>query len=117
MARVRSKARILENSITAGNGPYALRGAVDGSYNTFASIMADGDTTNISVVEPGVAFWTGLGTYAAGANTITLTEVEETGGTFGAGTKDIIAGPLASQSMFPEDIAGAIVSAGTSTAS
>jgi microcystin-dependent protein len=78
--------------------------------------MADGDTTKISVVEPGVAFWTGIGTYASGANTITLTTIEENKGTFGAGTKEIMAGPLASQSMFPEDIAGAIVTGGTSTA-
>jgi microcystin-dependent protein len=114
MARVRAKARILENSITPGNGPYALN-ALSPDYNRFASIMAIGDVTEASVIEPGVAFWTGLVTYS-NTNEITLTTVEEAKGTFGAGTKEIMAGPLASQSMFPEDIAGAIVTGGTSTA-
>jgi microcystin-dependent protein len=116
MAMVRPKARILERTITAGNGPYTLGGAVDLSYNTFSAFMADGDTTYISVVEPGVAFWTGIGTYGASGNTMTLTTVEETKGTFGAGTKEIMSGALASTSMFREDIAGAIVTGGTSTA-
>jgi microcystin-dependent protein len=111
----RPKARILERTITAGNGPYTLGGAVDGSYNTFASFLAIGDTTYASVVEPGVAFWTGIVTYSA-TNQITLTTVEETKGTFGAGTKEIMCGPLASTATFREDIAGAIVTGGTSTA-
>lgn len=115
MAFVRPKARILERSITAGNGPYALAGAVDGSYNSFASFMAIGDATEATVVEPGVAFWTGIVTYS-GANQITLTTVEETSGTFGAGTKEIFAGGLASRALLREDISGAIVTGGTSTA-
>lgn len=115
MAIVRSKARILERSITAGNGPYALGGAVDGSYNTFASILSIGDVTFATVVEPGVAFWTGYVTYSA-TNQVTLTTVEETKGTFGAGSKEIFTSYPASRGMFPEDISGAIVTGGTSTA-
>ena len=115
MAFKRPKARILERTITAGNGPYELTGAVDGSYNTFASFMSVGDTTHLSVVEPGVAFWTGLATYSA-TDEITLTTVEENSGTFGAGTKEIFAGTLAARSAIPDDISGAIVTAGTSTA-
>lgn len=115
MAFVRPKARILERTTTAGNGPYALAGAVDGSYNTFASFMAVGDTTYASVVEPGVGFWTGIVTYSA-TNQITLTTVEETKGTFGAGTKEIFSGLLASRVMQAEDASGAIVTGGSSTA-
>jgi microcystin-dependent protein len=115
MAIVRPKARILERSITSGNGPYTLGGAVDGSYNTFASFMAIGDTTFATVVEPGVAFWSGYVTYSA-TNQLTLTTVEEIKGTFGAGTKEIFTAYPASRGMFPEDIAGAIVTGGTSTA-
>ncbi|WP_245333678.1 phage tail protein [Bradyrhizobium guangdongense] len=74
-----------------------------------------GDQTYVTVVEPGVAFWAGVATYSA-ANELTLTTVEETKGTFGAGTKEVMAAPLASTSMFREDIAGAIVTDGTSTA-
>jgi microcystin-dependent protein len=111
MAFVRPKARILERSISTGNGPYALAGAVDGSYNTFASFMAIGDMTEASVVEPGVAFWTGIVTYSA-ANQITMTTVEETKGTFGSGTKEIFAGGLASRALLREDMSGAILTGG-----
>jgi hypothetical protein len=61
------------------------------------------------------AFWSGRLTLSA-SNQITLTTVEETKGTFGSGTREIGAGGLASRSMFPEDISGAIVTGGTSTA-
>ncbi|WP_448031555.1 tail fiber protein [Bradyrhizobium liaoningense] len=115
MTFVRPRARILEISTTSGSGPLALSGAADGSYNTFASFMVVGDQTYVAVVEPGVAFWTGVATYSA-TNELTLTTVEETKGTFGAGTKEVMASPLASTSMFREDIAGAIVSGGSSTA-
>jgi microcystin-dependent protein len=115
MARVRAKARIGERTITAGNGPYTLAGAWDASYNTFASMMAVGDTTTLSVVEPGVAFWTGIATYSA-TNEITLTTVEETKGTFGSGTKEIFAGQMASSSMFRDDISRGIVTGGTGAA-
>lgn len=114
MTFVRPRARILELSSTSGNGPYALAGAADLSYNRFSSFMAIGDTTYGTVVEPGVAFWTGIITYSA-ANQITLTTVEETKGTFGAGTKEIMSDALASTATFREDIAGAIVTGGTST--
>lgn len=115
MAFVRPKARILERSITAGNGPYALAGAVDGSYRSFSSFMSIGDAVEATVVEPGVAFWSGVVTYSA-TNQITLTAVEETSGSFGSGTKEIFAGGLASRALLREDMAGAIVTGGTSTA-
>lgn len=115
MAYKRPKARILERTTTAGNGPYALAGAIDGSYNSFSAFMSIGDVTTVTVVEPGVAFWTGIATYSA-ANQITLTTVEETSGTFGAGTKEVFAGTLAAKSAFFDDITGAIVTGGTLTA-
>jgi microcystin-dependent protein len=112
----RPNARVLERTTTSGNGPYTLAGAVDGSFNTFASYLANGDTTYASVVEPGVAFWTGIVTFNTGPNRITLTTVEESKGTFGAGTKEIFASALASTATVREDLAGAIVTGGTSTA-
>lgn len=99
MAFVRPKARILERTATAGNGPYTVSGAVDLSYNAFSSFMSVGDTTYASVVEPNVAMWTGIVTYSA-ANQITLTTVEESKGTFGSGTKEIFAGPLAARQAY-----------------
>lgn len=115
MTFVRTKARIFELSTTSGSGPFALAGAPDGSYNNFASVMSVGDTVHVTVVEPGVAFWSGLATYSA-ANELTLTTVEETKGIFGSGTKEVFATPLASSSALPFDIAGAIVTGGTSAA-
>jgi microcystin-dependent protein len=115
MAFVRPRARILEISTTAGNGPYALAGAADNSYNTFSAFMSVGDVTYVTVVEPGAAFWTGLATYSA-VNEIALTDVEESKGSFGAGTKEVFAGRLASTSAYPQDVSGAIVTGGTPTA-
>jgi microcystin-dependent protein len=112
MAFVRPRARILEISTTPGNGPYTVPGAgADLSYNSFASFMNVGDSTEGYVAEPGVAMWTGILTRSA-TNQITLTAVEETKGTFGAGTKEIGASPLATRAMLREDIAGAIVTGG-----
>jgi microcystin-dependent protein len=112
MAFVRPRARILEISTTSGNGPYTVPGAgVDLSHNSFASFMNVGDSTEGYVAEPGVAMWTGILTRSA-TNQITLTAVEEAKGTFGAGTKEIGASPLASRAMLREDIAGAIVTGG-----
>jgi hypothetical protein len=114
MAFKRPMARILERTITAGNGPYTVS-AMDAAWNRFSSFMSVGDTTFASVVEPGVAFWTGIVTYSA-ANQVTLTTVEEAKGTFGAGTKEIMGGHLAARGAVPDDISGAIVTRGSSTA-
>ncbi|MET4490685.1 tail fiber protein [Bradyrhizobium sp. LA7.1] len=112
MTFLRARARILEISTTSGGGPLALSGAADGSFNTFSSFMSVGDTTHVTVVEPGAAFWSGIATYSV-ANQITLTAVEETKGTFGIGTKEVMATPLASLSALPFDITGAIVATGS----
>lgn len=116
MAFKRAKARIGERSTTSGSGPWTLSGAFDSSYHAFSTFLSDGDTTEVSIVEPGVAAWTGIGTFASVANTISPTSVEETWGTFGSGTKEIFAGALASRHLLREDISGAIVTTGTATA-
>jgi hypothetical protein len=99
MAFIRPKDRVAEKSTTAGTGPYALAGAIDASYNAFSASMSIGDTTIGAIVEPGVAFATGLLTYSA-ANQITLTTAYETKGTFGAGTKEIFMGLPASRAVY-----------------
>lgn len=98
MAFVPPKDRVLEKSTTAGTGPYTVTGAIDTSYNAFSASMAVGDTTIGSIVEPGVAFWTGILTYSA-TNQITATTVAESKGTFGSGTKEIFMGLPASRSL------------------
>jgi hypothetical protein len=95
---------VLEKSTTSGNGPYTLAGAgIDVSFNAFNSAMSVGDTTLAMVVEPGVAFWSGLVTYSA-TNQITLTTVSESKGTFGAGTKEIFMGLPASRAVYQDQI-------------
>lgn len=116
MAFKRAKARIGERSITSGTGPWVLSGALDPSHNTFASYLSDGDSIEITALEPGVAFWAGIGTYTASTNSIAPTTIEESHGSFGANTKEIFAGPLPSRHLLKEDMAGAIVTGGTSTA-
>jgi hypothetical protein len=98
MVFVPPKDRVLEHSATAGTGPYALAGAVDTSYNAFSASMAVGDTTIGAIIEPGVAFASGILTYSA-ANQITLTTTKESKGTFGSGTKEIMMGLPASSAL------------------
>jgi hypothetical protein len=98
MAFVPPKDRVLETSTTSGTGPYALAGAVDTSFNRFSASMSVGDTTFGAIVEPGVAFLSGILTYSA-ANQITATTVSESKGTFGAGTKEIFMGLPANKAL------------------
>lgn len=101
MAFVPPKDRVLERSSTSGSGPWTLGGAVDTSYNGFAASMSDGDTTIGFVIEPGVAFATGILTYTASGTTITLSTTFESKGTFGGGTKEIGMGLPASDAVYP----------------
>jgi hypothetical protein len=94
---IHPKDRTLEHSATSGAGPFALSGAIDTSFNAFSASMAVGDTTIGTIVEPGVAFWSGVLTYSA-ANQVTATGTAfDSKGTFGAGTKEIFMGGPASR--------------------
>jgi hypothetical protein len=86
------KDRVRESSITTGTGAIALAGAV-GGYQRFSAIMSIGDTCWYSIVLPGSAWETGIGTYSA-LNTLTRTTVLESSNagaavSFAAGTKDV----------------------------
>jgi hypothetical protein len=108
MAFVSPKDRVMETSISNSQTVFALAGAIDASFNRFSASMSVGDTTVGAVVEPGVAFRTGVLTYSA-TNQITIDSTGfESKGTFSSGgTKEVfmglpaaaadarIAGPLA----------------------
>jgi hypothetical protein len=97
LAYIHPKDRTLEHSATSGAGPYTLSGAVDLSFKAFSASMSVGDTTIGTIVEPGVAFWSGVLTYSA-ANQVTATGTAfDSNGTFGAGTKEIFMGGPASR--------------------
>jgi hypothetical protein len=72
---------------------FTVTGAVDTSFNAFSASMAVGDTTFGFVVEPGVAFKSGILTYSA-SNEITIdSTLGESKGTFSAGgTKEVAMG-------------------------
>ncbi|WP_456622135.1 hypothetical protein [Bradyrhizobium sp. P5_C12] len=85
MAFIPPKDRVLEQSTSNSQSVFTVTGALDAGYNAFSAAMSVGDTTFGSVVEPGVAFKSGLITYSA-ANEVTVTTAFESKGTFGAGT-------------------------------
>lgn len=91
MVFVPAKDRVAETSATNHASVWTVAGALDTSHYPFSQYMSVGDTTIGTIVEPGVAFATGILTYSA-TNQITLTTTFESKGTFGAGTKEICMG-------------------------
>jgi hypothetical protein len=49
--------RVKETSLTTGTGALTLSGAADGGFRTFASVMATGDTTTITIAHQTVEEW------------------------------------------------------------
>jgi hypothetical protein len=99
------KDRVRESSTTTGTGAIALAGAA-GGYQAFSAAMSIGDTCWYSIVLPGSAWETGIGTYSA-LNTLTRTSVLESSNAgsavvFAAGTKDVfICQPASKAQPFP----------------
>ena len=93
MAFVPPKDRVMETSISNSQTVFALAAAVDASFNRFSASMAVGDTTVGAVVEPGVAFKSGILTYSA-TNQVTIDSTGfESKGTFSSGgTKEVFMG-------------------------
>jgi hypothetical protein len=102
MAFVAPRDRVVEQSTSNSQSVFAVTGALDLSYNTFSASMSVGDTTFGAVVEPGVAFKSGLLTYSA-TNEVTVSVVHESKGTFSAGgTKQVFMGwPAAAAVVAP----------------
>ena len=90
------KDRIKELTTTTGTGAISLAGA-SASFDTFSSVMSDGDTTYYAIVHAttGTDEWeVGLGTYNSSGNTLTRTTVYSgSNGTsatdFGTGQKNV----------------------------
>lgn len=94
MAFIPPKDRVLELSTSNSQTIFAVAGSgVDTSYNAFSAHMSVGDTTIGAVVEPGVAFKSGVLTYSA-TNQITIDSTGfESKGTFSSGgTKEVFMG-------------------------
>lgn len=98
--------RVRESSTTTGAGAFTLGGAPNTSYQPFSAVMSVGDTCWYSIVLPGSAWETGIGTYSA-ASTLTRTTILASSNAgaavnFGAGTKDVfICQPAIQSKPFP----------------
>jgi len=92
-AYVAPKDRVMEHSTSNSQTVFAVTGAIDTSYNAFSASMSVNDWTIGCVVEPGVAFASGILTYSA-TNQITINSTGfESKGTFSSsGTKDVFMG-------------------------
>jgi hypothetical protein len=93
MAFVPPHDRVLDTSTSNSQTVFAISGSgLDTSYNTFSASMSVNDTTIGGVVEPGVAFVSGILTYSA-TNQVTVSTVKESKGTFSSsGTKQVFMG-------------------------
>jgi hypothetical protein len=102
MAFVKSD-RVRETTTTTGTGPISLLGAL-GGYQSFNTVMANGDTCWYAIVLPGSAWETGIGTFNPTGQLLTRTTVLESSNagaavSFGAGTKDIFMCQPAKEAM------------------
>ncbi|MBW7965326.1 hypothetical protein [Bradyrhizobium sp. BR 10261] len=89
MAFVPHHDRVLENSTSNSQSVFSVTGAVDASCNAFSAFMSVGDTCFGAVVEPGIAFKSGILTYS-NTGEITVSQVAESKGSFSAaGTKQV----------------------------
>lgn len=115
MVFVPPKDRVMETSISNSQTVFALAGAIDASFNRFNASMAVGDTTLGAIVEPGVAFKSGLLTYSA-TNQITVDSTGyESKGTFSSGgTKEVFMG-LPAKSAFETPTTQTLMSGTTYT--
>jgi hypothetical protein len=95
--------RVRESSVSTGTGNFTLGGAVTG-YQTFASALANGDTTYYTIADQGGANWeVGIGTFTSPStlsrDTILSSSNSNTIVTFGAGTKDVFISLPASKTV------------------
>lgn len=108
MAFIRPRDRVLEQSTSNSQTIFALAGALDSSFNAFSAFMSIGDTTIGGVVEPGVAFKSGILTLSA-ANQITVSTIKESKGSFSAsGIKQVFMGKPALLDLIPDPVTQAI---------
>ena len=99
------KDRVKETTTTTGTGTVTLAGAVTG-FQTFTSVLSDGDTTYYCIVHRDTAeFEVGLGTFTASGTTLARTTVLESSNSgnavnFTSGTKDVFITYPAEKSVY-----------------
>ena len=87
------KNRVQETTTTTGTGTVTLSGSAPTGFQTFSSVLSDGDTTYYQITD-GTDFEIGLGTYASSGTTLARTTIFESSNSnnavnWGAGSKDV----------------------------
>ena len=121
------KDRVKETSTTTGTGAFTLGGA-SATFDTFSSVLSDGDTTYYAIVHAatGTDEWeVGLGTFASSGSTLTRTTVLSSSNNgsatnFSAGDKDVFITYPADKAIFKDGsgnvtISGNLTVDGTTT--
>lgn len=90
---LRLKNRVRETTTTTGTGTITVSGTASTGFQTFASALADGDTTYYQITD-GTNWEIGLGTWDETAGTIARTSIFESSNSnnavsWGSGSKDV----------------------------
>lgn len=112
--------RVRETSTTTGTGDLTLAGAPDTTYQTFTSVLSNGDTCDVAIYGAG-GFESCRATYNSGANSITRGTIYASSNanarvSFAAGTKTVILslpGTLAREPALAHSHGADVTAAGT----
>ena len=110
------KNRVQETTTTTGTSNLILSGTAPTGFQTFSSVMSNGDTTYYQVTD-GTDWELGVGTYASVGTSIARTTILESSNSgnavdWGAGSKDIFM-VLPAQKIFDDSTLSTVATSGS----